>query len=358
MVPAPPSNCIQPTSVDTTTTRPSAVPPGLYTRVLWSLGDLAPGESRTVSYRVGIPLFENTNTWPNGKPLSTELKQAANLDNNLGASTAETGSETSWTNYVNAVGKYQGPNVNGVNPVTINTYNRDTVTAEDLAVDKSVKPSTFSIGGTATYTLRLRTSEYRSSTLQTFVDQLPDGLEFNAGSGTGSLTVPSGTSVVPVAIAATSYSAGPQSLTITPTLPRGVLPADATLTVTFTASMKDSYSTGAPTASGDTYTNTVNVSGTTTPVVCPNVPPGPCGSERLQHAAGDHRGVGHQLGGDRERRRGRRARPSARTRPRPTAPSRSTATPPPLRRSRSATSSASSSAVPCPAAEPTTSCHR
>ena len=159
--------------------------------------------------------------------------------------------------------------------MTINTYNRDTVTAEDLAVDKSVKPSTFSIGGTATYTLRLRTSEYRSSTLQTFVDQLPDGLEFNAGSGTGSLTVPSGTSVVPVAIAATAYSAGPQSLTITPTLPSGVLPADATLTVTFTASMKDSYSTGAPTASGDTYTNTVNVSGTTTPVVCPNVPPGP-----------------------------------------------------------------------------------
>ncbi len=88
VVPAPPSNCIQPTSVDTTTTRPSAVPPGLYTRVLWSLGDLAPGESRTVSYRVGIPLFENTNTWPNGKPITTELKQAANLDNNLGASTA------------------------------------------------------------------------------------------------------------------------------------------------------------------------------------------------------------------------------------------------------------------------------
>ena len=280
VVPAPPSNCIQPSSVNTQITDPSGpAPSGLYTRVFWSLGDLAVGESRTISYRVGIPLFENTVTWPNGEPTALSLGQAANLDNNTGPSTAETASERSWTNYVNAVGRYQGPNVNGTQPVTINTYNRDTVTAEDLALDKSVSLGTFSIGGTATYTLRLRTSEYRTTTLTSLVDQLPDGLKYDDGSVSASLTTSSGTTSVPVTGSATSYASGRQTLTITPTLTGGILPTSATLTVTFTATMQAAYSTGAPTAIGDTYINTVSTGGRTTPAVCPNSPPGPAGSD-------------------------------------------------------------------------------
>lgn len=276
VVPAPLSNCLKPLSVDTVSSDPPGpAPAGIYTRVLWSLGDLAVGQSRTINYRAGIPLFENTTTWPSGKPSTTSLLQAANLDNNTGPSTVETTVEKTWTNHVNAIGKYQGPDVNGNNPVSVNTFNRDTVTAEDLAIDKSVRPGVFSIGGTATYTLRVRTSEYRTATVDSLVDSLPDGLRFVPGSATASLRSPAGTSTVPVDVVATDYAAGPQELTITPTLPGGEVPTSATLTITFSASMEASYSSGAPTASGDSYRNEVALSGTTTPAVCPNVPPGP-----------------------------------------------------------------------------------
>ena len=47
------------------------------------------------------------------------------------------------------------------------------VTIEDLAMQKSVAPGTFVVGGTATYTVNLQTSEYRSSESIRVVDTLP-----------------------------------------------------------------------------------------------------------------------------------------------------------------------------------------
>lgn len=256
--------CRTPARVDTVDSGlPSGLAAGVYTRVEWLPFDLARGSERTFTYRAGIPLYENTTTWTGVEPTGPSGLQAANLDNNNGPSTAETAVEGVWANTAVAEGTYQGDDATGNTPVAVTAEGTETVTAEDLAIRKSVSPSAFSIGGTATYTLTLRTSEYRSAGDIVVTDVLPDGMSY-----TGSLTG-----------ASLSSSSGTGPTTLEFAVPGDALDPDATATITFTASMDGTYASGAPTATGDTFINTVGVTGRTSPEVVPEVPPGPEGAD-------------------------------------------------------------------------------
>jgi uncharacterized repeat protein (TIGR01451 family)/fimbrial isopeptide formation D2 family protein len=267
---APSGICGTPTSVETVT-NPAGKPAGVYTKVTWSVGNLSPGGSTTFTYRAGIPLQQNTATFV-GRPGVTPLDpqpsptcsgvvcpQAANLDNNTGASTVETGTEASATNYVEAAGSYQGNGVDGSgNPITgplaVTAQDTETVTIEDLAMRKSVSPTTFTQGGTATYTVTLRTSEYRSSSSIVVTDVLPDGMTYEAGSVSGA-TLTAGPTV---------NVDGTTSLTFSVA---GILAAASTATFTYRATMDAAYKAPvSPTVAGDDYTNDARLTGTTTPI--------------------------------------------------------------------------------------------
>ena len=268
---APP--CRQPSAVDTVSADPDGTgpaPTAVYTKVTWADFDLAPGATRTFTYRAGIPLYANTVDWPAGTPSVDAGLQAANLDNNTGPSTAETPVEATYTNYVVGSGSYEGPGIdNPTGPVAIVAENTEVVTSEDLATTKSVRPSTFSIGGTATFTLTTRTSEYRSASDVSLVDTLPDGLGYVSGSLAATLDGAATT----VDLDIDSSAAGTDTLTFTPA--GGVLPAGARLVITFQATMDAEYASGAPTAAGDAYVNRVSTTGTSIPDVTPETPPGP-----------------------------------------------------------------------------------
>jgi uncharacterized repeat protein (TIGR01451 family)/fimbrial isopeptide formation D2 family protein len=142
--------------------------------VTWRPFNLVPSAVRTISYRAAVPLFANTATWLGATPPILLGLQGANLDNNNGPSTAETAApnEASATNYATAAGTYVGQ--------AVAAQASETVSVEDLSMQKSVSPSSFTIGGTATFTLTLRTSEYRTSGSIVVTDLLPDRLSLVA----------------------------------------------------------------------------------------------------------------------------------------------------------------------------------
>ena len=265
-----------PFSVDTVTNPPALT--GVFTRVEWHLGNLAPGQVVNVVYAAGIPQRANTNTFPSGRPTATSGGQGANLDNNTGASTRETTSEQALTNTAQVSATYTGPVAVGTS-TTVTDQDQLTVTAEDLAMQKSVSPTQFVQGGVATYTLALEDGEYTTASGVVITDVLPDGLCPLGGAGTnfdpgndpqcaGSAgTAPS----TPYAGDPVRNADGTWTITFDPI----ALAQDGTLTVTYQARMRTAYVVGSdPTAAGDSYTNNVSLTGTTTTLASVNPPGG------------------------------------------------------------------------------------
>ena len=166
------ADCVAPDLVETVDVDPDGaagpLPFGVYTHVAWNdLGSVAPNGELRVQYVAAVPLRENTTTWTGVlPPAPTSLLQAANLDNNSGA---ETYDEQPLTNYARVQGSYDGSL-----PVT-DDYAL-TRSAEDLAVQKSVSSPAIAQGQISTWSLDIRTSEYRYSEGVTVTDALPDGL--------------------------------------------------------------------------------------------------------------------------------------------------------------------------------------
>lgn len=167
---------------------------GVYTKVTWSLGNLSGGTEQnfagnqsgvpgtvTFSYRAGIPLFANE-MWPEGTaPTASSGQQAANLDNNTGASTRH-GNESAHafahilTNTVIASGTYQGAVRDEADRLASDT-DSESVEAVDLHVIKSVRGgAAFVTSNLATYDLRIATSEYVDASNITLTDTIPNGL--------------------------------------------------------------------------------------------------------------------------------------------------------------------------------------
>ncbi len=258
-VPLVAANCPAPTSV-TTVNNPAGQPAGVYTQVVWTTGNLAPGQVVTINYKAGFPL--RANVFPGAAGAQT-----ANLGNNTGPSTSETAIEQSATNRVTVAGTYTGP-VKPATSTSVSASTALTVTAEDFAIDKGPNGS-FAQGGITTWSLRLRTGEYRAMSAMTVTDVLPDGMcplgSANFAPGSPAECDPVGGQNPSQAYAA-APSVNPDGTT-TVTFAVASLTAGQTFVITFPARERATYNNaGVPTVGGDNFVNNVTTSGTSNPI--------------------------------------------------------------------------------------------
>lgn len=268
--PAVPTNCLTPTSVTTVNSGlPTGYPPGVYTRVEWTLpSNLAANATYKIKYAAGIPLRENAMISTPG------FKSTANLDNNTGASTRETGSEKSYTNRATATGRYQGLNKAGATNFEVSAKDTNTVTSEDIAVAKSItNGSDFAQGDIVNYQLRVRTSEYTDGSDIVLVDTLADGLcpaDAPASTYTPTALTQAGSGECKpattgnAAIDKVDYIGGNYVITFKAI---DVTADDAAKTIAYKATLRSFYNGSSDeTSAGDSYTNTVDLKGKTTPI--------------------------------------------------------------------------------------------
>lgn len=270
--------CVTPSSVTTVTTGLPAGASGVHTRVQWTIGNLAPGETRTITYRAGIPMRANVMPASPATFVST-----ANLDNNTGAATREGASETSVTNRVRAEGRYQGVTSDGSTDVLVGDTDTRVVTIEDLAVRKTASTSTFADSQAVTYTLTVVSGEYTDATDVVLTDQMQDGLcplddttNHVPGPGADPACDPVAGRAPTGADYASVVDGGGDGFTVvfTPV----AVPRNGTASVVYHARMRSTYEADAArTSAGDSFVNTVELTGTTT-TLSAQLPPDPAGA--------------------------------------------------------------------------------
>ncbi len=265
----PVADCPTPASVNTVSA-PPGLPAGVYTEVTWNVGSLAPGQVLTISYAAGIPQRENTLTFPGGPPSPGSLGQAANLDNNTGQTTRQNGAASSLTNLRRRVRHLHRPGVTG----SVSGGRRPGQPHGDCqrpAHHQIGYPTDFAGGGLATYTLNIASSEYVDNSDITVTDTIPNGI------------CPLGTTQNYVAGAPPDCNPG----TVAPSVPYQSVTQnpDGTFTVVFdpidvarngtppspsrpacARPITGGPLAGDPTATGDAFTNTAGVVGTSTPI--------------------------------------------------------------------------------------------
>jgi uncharacterized repeat protein (TIGR01451 family)/fimbrial isopeptide formation D2 family protein len=272
--PAPAGTCAAPTSVDTVELaagNTQGLAAGVYTKVTWTLPDLPASGTWTTSYRAGVPQRANTVDFDGATPPATSLRQASNLDNNTGADTREKASaagaengEQGLTNLAEVLGSYTGAIQGNPTDKTVGDSSSVTVTAEDLAVQKSVDTPTFEQGGIATYALDVETGEYASASGVTVTDVLPDGLcPLRVGTTDTCAADASELTATNATVQTVTHDAD-NSWTVV--LAPYAMTAQEKVHITYQALMRPEYTghQGAPTVSGDAYTNTVTLVGSTT----------------------------------------------------------------------------------------------
>ncbi|MHC5797983.1 SdrD B-like domain-containing protein [Lacisediminihabitans sp. FW035] len=223
------STCVVPSAVTTVTSDPDGAGPlvsGVYTKVDWTgLGDLAPNGTLILEYAAAIPLRAN---------VAFAGTATANLDNNTGPLTTD---EQQLTNLAVATGVSGGTTY----PVS-DTF---TVSAEDVALQKSVNQATITQGGASAWTLNIESSEFALSTGPiTVVDTLPDGLDFVS-------STPAPSSI--------SAPAANGTITIIWTL-AGFTASSSTATITLNTVARATYrSGGGPVSANDSWTNSATL---------------------------------------------------------------------------------------------------
>ena len=212
---------------------------------------------------------------------SAPFPQQANLDNNNGASTRETIPEASAVNRSRVSGTYLGV-VEA--PATQDVFDTSTesVSIEDLRIIKSVSPGTFFAGDIATYTVTIDTSEYVTVANPVLNDTIGNGLcplddvanyttsnvaECDDDPGFAPTVSDGGTPVPLPYTSVTELGTGGFDMVFSAT---ASIPASSTLTVTYQARMRSQYENGTPdgrpTVAGDSFTNTVEINATSTPI--------------------------------------------------------------------------------------------
>ncbi|MGO4105599.1 isopeptide-forming domain-containing fimbrial protein [Leifsonia sp. YAF41] len=287
----------------------SGLAAGVYTKVVWNLtalpqGTPQPGDqsaagtpsTTTISYRAGIPLFENA-LWPDGTaPDVATGEQAANLGNNTGAPTRQgvgAAAAADGTTYLNRAvlsGNYEGPVASEADRA-VSEHADESVMAMDLRILKSVSTGAtdsdgnpeddrFVTNGLATFTLDLRTSEYTSADTIVATDTLPNGLcpafpvepeklsgdplpaECDFG------TTEPGAVLTGATVTELNYAKATGEFTVTFAATVAQLAENTTHQIVYTALMRPNYDLGnaasGSTSSGDSLTNTVTVTGITT----------------------------------------------------------------------------------------------
>ncbi|MBH0052924.1 isopeptide-forming domain-containing fimbrial protein [Salinibacterium sp. SWN139] len=217
-------------STSTVTVDPDGSGPLLndvYTKVEWnSLGTLAAGETATIVYAAAIPLREN---------VAFTGEATANLDNNTGDLTED---EQQLTNYAVAAGTYAGTVYTDADAATIS--------AEDVAIRKSVDDSDISQGATSIWTLSFDSSEYALATsIITVTDTIPDGLDYVTSSLTPESVVTNADGTITVSWDAAAFVAASSLEEIT--------------VETLTRSNYRVRNGAGPVSSNDSWTNTVEL---------------------------------------------------------------------------------------------------
>lgn len=251
----------------------------VFTVLTWDLGSLDAGDEVVIEYRAGIPLRENTLDFQGPTPGPDSFDQGANLDNNTGASTRE-GSldapgERSLTNTAQVDAVYQGPVIDGLaQPLPVSDTDTETVTIEDVRMQKSVAVDGFVAGEVATFTINIDVSEYVNASDIVVTDVLPNGMcplvpdenplgeplcDF-AGSGAVAPTHP---------VASVTHDASTGEFTVVFEAIDDIS-ADGSFAITYEARMLPAYTGGGltdvPVVVGDSFTNTVSLLAETTPI--------------------------------------------------------------------------------------------
>ncbi|MET3803063.1 putative repeat protein (TIGR01451 family)/fimbrial isopeptide formation D2 family protein [Nakamurella sp. UYEF19] len=294
----PADSCRQATSVQTVDNPiPGLI--GIFTKVTWTVPTLQPDETYTIRYVAAIPLRDNTLTFPGGAPTPASGDQGANLDNNTGASTRQSGGGQVVTNSAAVSGTYTGPTPSdptGANGTAVSDNDTHTVTAKDVRVLKSVqtvggaasKQDAFTINGIATYSLEVDTSEYTSAQGIVLTDQLDNGVCPLVSTSQWATLVAANPSLNGVtgcvddnrgptidagpAISYRSVTFDPASGVFTMTFsPIANLTDQSSVHITYPARMLPRYPgggtlAGTETSAGDSFTNTVSLAATTTPI--------------------------------------------------------------------------------------------
>ena len=282
VVPTVATNCPTPTSVTTVLNPPASgsqtYPPGVYTQVTWSLGNLTPGQTVTVRYAAGIPLKTNTMTWSGTTPTAASGKQGSNLDNNgTGASTRELGTEATLTNRAQALGTYTGPLAGGASAGQ-EADTTHTVSIEDVSMQKTADTANFSAGGIVTYTIKVNVSQYVNASNIVITDDLGNGLCPLSSTTNYVSGAPSECDPVPGSDpTGATFSSVVQNGngTFTMTFSALSVAADGTATITYQARMRATYTGGgSPTVAGDSFSNVANLTANTTPVANTGQPGG------------------------------------------------------------------------------------
>lgn len=272
---------------------------GVYTKVTWLLGDLAADETRTLQYRAVVPLFANAQ-WAAGTAPSAESgAQAANLDNNTGASTRHGATDAPATaqtlrNVASVVGTYQGPVFGGDESLRASSDDDDEIIeAVDVRVLKSVDSSgLFSTGSVAVYSMQVDVSEYVDASDIILTDVIPNGLcpALPAGEAAATLLIDGATvtserwnSEVPgeacnyptaasgavlsddLTVVSIDYDRTDGTFTVV--FSADDLVAGETMTGRYSVMQRPNYSgTSGGTSSGDSFVNRVTVTAQTDPI--------------------------------------------------------------------------------------------
>ncbi|MGV8881502.1 MAG: hypothetical protein ACOH19_05065 [Rhodoglobus sp.] len=268
--PAPVGGCTAPSFV-TTVTNPDGLT-GVFTQVEWMVGDVPAGQTVTINYRAAIPLSSNTMTWPGATP-PADGAQASNLDNNTGTPTRQLDNASGLTNRAIAESIYEGQ-IFETTPARQESRTTHSVDASDLSIVKTTTRGAFESNEVADFTLRIRASEYVNASNLTIVDQVPNGLCPLVPDLTAVLVTAPGAPTVdpgcfapgPVSGATVTSVVAEADGTFTLTMTIDPLDRDADVLVTYGALMLAHYTGGnqAPTVAGDSFTNTVKITGETT----------------------------------------------------------------------------------------------
>lgn len=284
--PAVGANCLTPTSIDTVLNPPAngtvSYPPGVYTKISWTLGTLAAGQVSTIRYAAAIALKQNVLFSAGPSPAS--LGQAANLDNNTGAATRQLNDPVASVDYAHAAGNYTGPAVGG-SAVVADTSHQ--VSVNDLRLTRSVAPSDFVAGAVTTYTLQLDSGEYTDNSAITITEVLPNGIcplddLANHVSGAPAECAPAAGYAPSLPYQSVTQNAdGSFTVVFQPV----VVARNSSLSISYSGRDRASYTggppAGSPPAAGDSFADSATALGTSTPVAAT----GASGSQPVRDAS-------------------------------------------------------------------------
>lgn len=269
--PAVGANCLTPSAVDTVLNPPPngtvSYPPGVYTKLSWTVGTLAAGASSTIRYAAAVGLKQNVLFSAGPSPAS--LGQAANLDNNTGAGTRQLNAPASLTSYAHAGGSYTGPAVGGAASVADTSHQ---VSVHDLRIGKAVTAPEFVAGALSSYAVRIDSGEYADNSAVTVTDVLPNGLcpldqlaDYAAGAPADCAPAAGLAPSLPYQ-SVTQNADGSFTVVFGPV----AVPRDGTLTISYSARNRTAYTggslAGVPPAAGDRFTNTATGQATSVPL--------------------------------------------------------------------------------------------